>query len=264
MTAAGRPKIADPGALYALAHRFYWDFRGIAEGTPRWRVNKTKQEQLEAELDNKTDAQLQAEMRQKRERDVQYEIREGLLKEEQREDRLRELENAYIPVVRDWLRRCIADDAREEFRFPGEPEVIDTLLDPNVSPEGIRAVCTESVMNRRMEIEPGVMKEIQVSAWPIATGSMLPLYLSQYADQYVEAIRDPRFPRCDVAARPSTRLKQFWFLSRALAGALLGVKTRTAINLVGSLRPEEIFAESRDGKPIRKRTREKFKPRRAR
>src|SRR5437867_10315248 len=115
MTTAGRPKIADPGALYGFAHQFYWDFRRIAEGTPRWRVNRAKQEQLEAELDRKTDAELQAEMRQQREREVQYEIRQGVLKEDKREDRLRELENANIPVVRDWLRRCIADDTREEF-----------------------------------------------------------------------------------------------------------------------------------------------------
>ncbi len=263
MTTAGRPKIADPGALYALAHHFYWDFRRIAEGTPRWRVNKAKQELLEAELDRKTDAELQTEMRQKRERDVQYEIREGVLTEEQRVDRLRELENANIPVVRDWLRRCIADDAREEFRFRSEPEVIDALLDPNVTPERVREICKESVMTRSFEIQPGVMKDVHVSAWPISTDSMLPAYLSQYADQHVEAIQDPRFPRCDVSARPSTRLKQFWFVSRALAGALLGVKTRTAVNLVGSLRPEEIFAESRDGKPIRKRTRGKYKSRRA-
>src|SRR5205823_14793652 len=90
-------------------------------------------------------------------------------------------------------------------------------------------------------------------AWPIAVGSTFPGYLSQHAEQYVAALRDARFPRCDVSSRPSTRLKQFWFLSRALAGALFEVRTRTAINLVGSLRPEQIFRQSREAKPSRKR-----------
>jgi hypothetical protein len=46
-----------------------------------------------------------------------------------------------------------------------------------------------------------------------------------------------------------------------LAGALYGVSTRTAINLVGSLRPEETAERSRFGKPERKRMRRKYKAR---
>jgi len=104
-------------------------------------------------------------------------------------------------------------------------------------------------------------REIEVPAWPIAVGSSLPTYMAQYAEQYVAALSDPRFPRASTFQRPSTRLKQFWFLSRALAGALYGVSTRTAINLVGSLRPEETAERSRFGKPERKRMRRKYKAR---
>jgi hypothetical protein len=259
---AGRPTKVDSGTLYTFAHQFYWDFRRIAEGMARWRINTQKQKQLEAELDQKSDAQLREEGRRDRERMVEDEICAGVLKEDQSESRLREIEEAEIPVTREWLRRGIADEAREEHRFRGEPDVINALLDPRTTPERVRDICKEAFMSRSFEVEPGVMKEVEVPAWPIPPGSPFPGYLSQYAEQYVEALRDRRFPRCDVSARPSTRLKQFWFLSRALAGALFGVSTRTAINLVGSLRPEEIYEKSRDAKPERKRTRRKYKLRR--
>ena len=100
---AGRPTKVDSGTLYAFAHQFYWDFRRIAEGMPRWRINKLKQKQLEAEFDLKTDAQLRNELRQIHERMVSDEIRAGVLKEDQRESRLREIAEAEIPVTRDWL-----------------------------------------------------------------------------------------------------------------------------------------------------------------
>lgn len=251
--------MADPGALYAVAHMFYWDFRRLSEGGPRWRLNREKQKRLEAELDLKTDDQLREERRRKYQQTIQDEIALGLLQVEQREDRLSELEQASVPVHRDWIRRRIAEEAREEHRFPAESEVIAVLLDPTVTPVRVREICRESTMNWRHEIEPGVFKDVQVSAWPIPTGSTLPDYLSQYAEEYVEALRDSRFPRCDISVRPSTRLKQFWFLARALAGAMYGVKTRTAINLVGSLRPEEMFSESRSAKPARQGIRKRNK-----
>ncbi|MHB8218644.1 MAG: hypothetical protein ACYDDS_21435 [Candidatus Sulfotelmatobacter sp.] len=227
----------------------------MAEGMPRWRINKQKQRELEAELNQKSVAQLRQDGRRDRERMVENEIGAGVLKEDQRESRLREIEEAEIPVTREWLRRCIADEAREEHRFRGEVEVINALLDPKTTPERVRNICKEAFMIRSFEVEPGVMKEVEVPAWPIPPGSPFPGYLSQYAEQYVEALRDPRFPRCDVSTRPSSQLKQFWFLSRALAGALFGVTTRTAINLVGSLRPEQAFEESRRAKPARKQRR---------
>lgn len=191
---------------------------------------------------------------------VSDEIRAGVLKEDQRESRLREIEEANIPVTRDWLRRCIADEAREEIRFPGEPEVINALLDPHTTPGRVCDICKEAFMSRRIEIRPGVFKDVEgFPAWPLPPGSTLPGYLSEFAEQYVDALHDKRFPRCDVSVRPMTRYKQFWFLSRALAGALFGVKARTAINLVGSLRPEEVFEQSRRATPSRQRTRRRYK-----
>lgn len=257
---AGRPQKADPGSLYTFAHQFYWDFRRLSEGRRRWIVNKRKLKQLEHEAET-TPVELIPEERERHERLIDEEIQKGILTEDRRDTRLQEMNESQIRANRDFFRRLVADDAREEVRIPGEPELIAILLDCNTTAEQLREICKEAVMTRTVEVEPGVTREIEVPAWPLLPGSPFPTYLAQYADQYVEALRDPRFPTCDVSTRPSTRLKQFWFLSRALAGALFGVSTRTAINLVGSLRPEETFKASRDAKPERKRVRRKYEAR---
>jgi len=250
---AGRPQKADPGSVYAFAHQFYWDFRRIAEGNLRWTLDRVKLRQSTIELEN---LNIPAEAAKKAEEEIQA----GLLEASKKQERCRELEDQ-LSSTRPLWSRIVREDAMKEVRIPGEPGVLKELLDPATTPERIREVCREAVMTRKVEVEPGVQKEIEVEAWPIPPGSPFPTYLSQYAEQYVAALHDPRFPRCNVSIRPSTRLKQFWFLSRALAGALFGVTTRTAINLVGSLRPEEIFEESRDAKPARKRVRRKYKSR---
>src|SRR5579872_3091782 len=134
-------------------------------------------------------------------------------------------------VQRDWYLRQAAIEAQKEIKLPGEPDVIKVLLDPNTTPEQIREVCKDAVMPRTVTIGSET-RIVEVSAWPIPSGDPFPTYLAQFAEQYVDALSDPRFPRSD---RPSSRLKQFWFLSRALAGALYGISPRTAINLVGSM-----------------------------
>lgn len=179
-----------------------------------------------------------------------------------RDERLRDIEEAELSAGREFYAQQANLEAREEIKIPEEREVVDGLLNPNTTAAEIRGeLCKDATMTRSAQIQPGISKDIEVPTWPIPLGSTLPTYLSEYAEQYISALNDPRFPSCDVKARPSTRLKQFWFLSRALAGALYGVTTRTAINLVGSLRPEEVFNESRGAKPTRKRLRRKHKPR---
>lgn len=255
---AGRPQKADPGALYAIAHQFYWDFRRIAEGYRRRRFSREKYQQLTKGLD---DVQLvDDEDRARHQQIVDEEIRTGRLESSRREWRLRDIEDAEVSVRREFRRQEAAAEAQMEIKVPGESDVIAVLLDPDTTPEQVRELCKDAFMSRTVEVTPGVSKELeQFPAWPVLPGSTFPGYLSEYAEQYVAALRDRRFPRCDVSARPSTRLKQFWFLSRALAGALYGIKTRTAINLVGSLRPDEIFEGLRDAKPKRDRIKQKYK-----
>jgi hypothetical protein len=236
-----------------FAHQFYWDFRRIAEGKHRWTLDKVKLQQSLTELEN---INISAEAAKKADEEIQA----GQLEASKKQERCRELEDQLSSTR--WLWPIEArEDAMKQVRIPRPPGVLEELLDPATTPERIREVCKDAVMTRTVQVEPGVQKEIEVPAWPIPVGSPFPTYLSQYAEQYTAALHDPRFPRCDVSIRPSNRLKQFWFLSRALAGALFGVTTRTAINLVGSLRPEEIFEDSRDGKPARKRVRRKYKSR---
>lgn len=250
--AAGRPQKADPGSLYAFAHQFYWDFRRLSEGRYRWIVNKKKLEQLQREAET-TPVDLIPEEIERHERLVDEEIQKGILNPDIRDARLLDMKEAQIRATRDFFQRLVVEDAREEVRTPGEPEVIAALLDRQITPDRLRELCKDSVMTRNIEVAPGVTEEVEVPAWPLPPGSVFPTYLAQYAEQYAEALRDPRFPSCDVSVRPSNRLKQFWFLSRALAGAVFGVSTRTAINLVGSLRPEETFERSRFAKPARLR-----------
>ena len=253
---AGRPGLADAGALYAFAHQFYWDFRRLAEGGSRWRFDKRKYEQLAGEPDKAT-LQLSEEQKARAEEIVEEEIQSGRLTEAERKNRLRDIEEGQLYATRVGLRFEAAEEARKQLRIPGEMDVLEALLDPKNTPERIREICKDAFVLRTVEIETGVFREVEVRNWPIATGSVLPSYLSQYAQEFVAALKDRRFPRCDVSRRPTNRLKQLWFLSRALAGALFGMKTRTAINLVGSKRPEQVFQESRGARPVRKPTTQK-------
>jgi hypothetical protein len=255
----GRPQKVAPGTLYAMAHMFYWEFRRLVEGSFRWKFDEKKFQELTEGLE---DLQLvEDDDRARHQQIVDEEIRTGRLEASQREAKTRDIEESELLVRREHLRMAAAEQARIQIKIPGEKEVAKVLLNPETTAEQIRELCKEAFMTvtRRVGSET---REIEgYPAWPIPVGSTLPGYLSDHAEQYVAALRHPRFPRCDVSIRPSSRLKQLWFVSRALAGALYGVKTRTAINLVGSLRPEEVFEESRSAKPERKRR--KYKSRHA-
>ena len=250
--------MVDPGTMYTFAHQFYWDFRKIAEGRQRLKFDQNEYERLIAEPNGILDysPRERLKLRARIQSQVEREIRAGQLRPVQRQKRIRELEWEDSRGIREFMAR---EGAAKQIKVPGEPDVIAALVSPDTTPERLRELCKEAVMSRTVEVEPGVFREIEVPAWPIPPGSTFPTYLSEYAERYVAALKDPRFPKCDVSKRPSNRLKQFWFLSRALAGALYGVSTRTAINLVGSLRPEEMFQEFRDAKQRRKRRRRKYR-----
>lgn len=131
---------------------------------------------------------------------------------------------------------------------PGEPEIIDKLLSTD-SPDRIRRMCARAFLPpQRLKGEDGQVYEIPRPAWPISGQSLLPTCLSKYAEQFIEARKDPRFPK---SGRPTSRLKQLWFLSRALAGAVHGMATRTAINQIGSVRPDEPAKLSRNTRQTR-------------
>jgi hypothetical protein len=245
---AGRPSKAEAGTLYSFAHQFYWDFRRIAEGRLGSELDKELYAQLLDEADKVNgldDGQIRALVRA-----VRVEIAQGRLAPENKAARLQELGRENLRVTREYFRGVASEMAQKEVKVvPGKPEVIRSLLEATTTEE-VRRICGGAFGTKTLEVHPGVTKEIRTPNWPISVASVLPMYLSQYAAQFIGAKNDKRFP---VSNRPTSHLKQFWFLSRALAGALFGESVRTAINLVGSIRPEEAFEKSRNARASRKR-----------
>jgi hypothetical protein len=247
---AGRPQKAHPGELWVFAEQFYWDFRKLVEGRLVPRLDEGEYERLIEEIDKAdiklTDDQLKALAVSC----TDYAKREGI-KPEDFPGRLTAARKDNIEATRHFLRYRATDEATRQVRIPGKPEVVRSLLKAKTA-EQVKSICEDAFIPRTFERPDGTKREILWPNWPISVGSLLPMYLSQYATQFVAAKKDERYPHSD---RPSTLLKQLWFLCRALSGALHGVEVRTAINLVGSKRPEQMFEESRAAKPSRKRAR---------
>lgn len=243
---AGRPRKVEPGTLYTFAHQFYWDFRRIAEG----RFGSELDQEMYAQLLNEADSVGELDDGQKRAlvRIVRKEVEDGRLSPENKIARLQELGRENLRVTREYFRDIAAERAQKEVvRMPGRPDVIKGLLEASTTEE-VRRICDGAFGRKPYEVQPGVIKEVTIRNWPISVGSVLPMYLSQYAAEFIEAKNNKRFP---VSGRPTSQLKQFWFLSRALAGALFGERVRTSINLVGSIRPEEAFHNSRNARQSR-------------
>jgi hypothetical protein len=233
---AGRPKQSDPGTLYAFAHQFYWDFRRLDEGYKRSQVGKKKHNEL-VEKAREEKIELTADQRSNLARVLNEEIEDGRLKRSARKRRMVELEELQLSATRNWTMSEAEHRAVMQLRVPGEPAMVDKLLRAKTA-KRIRQICKDWWN------------------WPISLQSVLPHYLAQYASEFVIAKRDSRFPQSN---RPSSRLKQLWFLSRALAGAIHGYEPRSAINLVGSLRPEQSFEVLRSARPKRNRTKSRNK-----
>jgi hypothetical protein len=244
---AGRPKQVDPSVLYSFAHVFYWEWKTLAEGAYRWYVDRPQFEKLKSEAEA---TRLTAEQRSALSQGLSEEIRKGWLSSDDRDKRLHELKEGLLFDIKFAKHSTAADLSRKPVRVPGEPDIIARLLSAT-RPEQVVEICGDAFTTFSIKSEAGEEIEGRAQNWPVAR---LPMYLSEHAVEFIEAKNDPRFPK---STRPSTQLKQFWFLSRALAGAEYGVTTRTAINLVGSMHPDMMFHQSRDGKPARKQRKAK-------
>ncbi len=232
-----------------FAEQFYWELRHIAEGTTRlWFDRKTFAKSI-AELEKK---QLSGNDRARLRSEADQKVREGHLESSQIHEWLKRREADELVMMHESERCIVAEKADKQLGVPGEPGIFEELLKAK-TPDQVRELCKDAFVMQSFEIAPEVIKEVQVPNWPISFGSLLPSYLTEYASEIITARTHPKYPR---SKRPSTRLKQIWFLSRALAGAVLGVETRTAVNLVGSIRPEEIFEASRAAKVKRRRRRQ--------
>ena len=248
---AGRPRKFRREELKLFADTFYSEFRSIAEGYERQHFNRKRFDEMVRDINN-TEVQLSSDELLHIERTIDEDIRAGRMPLADKESRRQSLGEGLQWIKRQYMYNDAGEVSTQKLNVPGEPEVIDALLDAR-TPEDVREICKDAFTVIRAEVRSGDFQDVRVPNWPISGGSMLPEYLSQHADQFIQAKNDPRFPRS--TDRPTTKLKQLWFLSRALAGALFGITTRTAINLLGSLRPEQVLEELNSGKPARKRRR---------
>jgi hypothetical protein len=240
----------DPAALYGLAHHLYWEMKSVDEGLFRSRVDEMKYQQLVLEVEKS--ARVSAEELIEIEADIDRQIRRGFLPEAMRDESIRrqvaELEHHRSFSGKNWART----QCETWVRVPPDHELIDELLNAR-HPEKIKELCKDVFTIEKHKFETGEEFEIIRPNWTISDTSRLPGCLTQFASEFIEALKDDRFPK---SGRPSSRKKQLWFLSRTLAGAVYGIATRTAINLLGSVRPDE----NNDVAKLSKRPRRPSKP----
>lgn len=251
---AGRPRQADPGELYGLATHFYWELRNIdqrkrktaLEGLSRAWVDRKNRARLlwEARKAAKLSAEAEAELRN----GVERQIHKGFLAEEQRETFIRGLIKDIESQRRFGLVNAAKEQSQKRIPISGEPEIIDDLLSAT-TPYRIREICADAFQKPEAIQSPIGPLFVTRPNWPISSASKLPGSLAQYASQFIAARKHPRFPKSD---RPTSRKRKLWFLSRALAGAVCGIQTRTAMNLISSVRPDEAGTLSK----VSKRTRQ--------
>jgi hypothetical protein len=237
---AGRPTNVDDGTLYAFAHHFYWELKTTQEGFWKIIVDRERQALLMQEVD--IASQVSPETMAKLEKGVDRNIQLGYIPASERQNRLREMKEEIEFSRRFAGSNSALEDSKKRIRVRGDVDVIDDLLNAK-TPDRIREICRDAFVTRRIEGE-----DVQVPNWSISSLSRLPNSISQYASEFIEAKNDPRFPK---SGRPTSRLKQLWFIARALAGIVHGLSIRTAINRLGSVRPDE----GRDPAKLSKRTR---------
>jgi hypothetical protein len=138
---------------------------------------------------------------------------------------------------------------------PGKPKVLQALLTSGSAAE-VRHICKGAFRIEMIDIYQPMSSadgpcfvlagqhRTKVLNWPIIDGGTLPNLLSRHAEQFVVAKTDARYP---ASTRRTSEFKRLWYLSRALAGASLGITTRSAINVLGSLKPKESFEQSDAG-----------------
>ena len=124
---AGRPQKAEPGALYAFAHQFYWDFRSIVEGGTRKLWDKDLYEKLAERIDRK-ELRPTSEQKANIAEVAKREILSGRLKRANKSSFIRSADHSQVMASRAWLNRLAAEKATKELRIPGEPEAITELL----------------------------------------------------------------------------------------------------------------------------------------
>jgi hypothetical protein len=224
------PKPASREALKLFAHLYYRDLTALAEGRPEssWDWDCFSRETREL-----SKAKLTYGERVKIQEQVEREIRAQLLKEDARENTLHDLQTIGLVEKQERRREAAATKAASTKLQRGRPKTVQALLEAT-SVEQVRQICRSAFKIVCAEIGVGSCTRVRVENWPIDSGSMFPECLAQHAEQFIHAKNEPRFPRSE---RASSKKKKLWFYACSLAAAVLGIKTRTAINLLGSKVP---------------------------
>ena len=242
------PKPISRKALHDLANELYWAFRQLGEGYSKDFFDRHRYEQIKRDprsrnfLNDEEAAEFERRDSGIRAARLSYREKESRFRQLQAKTNLRQLGIVYEKAY-----RCS--------RMPGKPEVVRALLTSHSAAE-VRQICKGAFRLRVVDVYQPMSSEggprcvlagqhrTKVLNWPIINGDRLPNFLLRYAEQFVVAKTDARYP---ASTRMTSELKRLWYLSRTLAGASLGITTRSAINVLGSLKPKESFEPSDAG-----------------
>ena len=84
---------------------------------------------------------------------------------------------------------------------------------------------------------PAVCAESEFWLNPKRGATLFHDVLSQYADRFLAAKQDRRFPKSD---RPTNKGRQIRFLARSMAGITVGISIRTAQDLLAKTEKEKV------------------------
>lgn len=239
--------------LFAVAQTLYRDFRRLVYGWPHSPHGKTTGSA--GELDDSALAVLSDKDKAEIEAQVDKEIVRGYYRPSDRQQRLRAIEQEFLDSFKETEASEWMWNWQKKRVWDGQPDMFYSLVH-YTSRDVLYSLCQGAFRYHPVKNKAGVTRTAVVRHWPIPRASLLPRYITQYWKEFAAAKKDSRFPR---SKRPTTQEKQMWFLARALAGAAFGLQPRTAINLIGSTRPEQLLEKARDAKPSRKRANKRTK-----
>lgn len=221
--------------LKLFAHLYFHDFCALAKGRPRKSIVLKKYQQAIQGLEK---LKLSFGKRLEICADVKRQLRETHFP----------IAESEAIIVRDLemieryetVQRRLAN--AEEIALPirrgpdAAPDLVALLNAANGNE--VRLICRGAFRTVSAEVREGQWQDVEVPRWPIDQGSMFPYYLSEYAEQFVAARNEPRYPR---STRPSSEAKRLWFSACAVAAGVTKIEIRTAINKLGSMPPSDIL-----------------------
>jgi len=221
-------------ALYEAASELYFNFQRLAGYTEEWSFDGTSYERLKKKKFELSDAE-----KTKFERREEM-IRAARLTPAERHERLLKLERDMEWSKFDKTLNFAYERSRKKSPRFAKPHFIRDLF-VATTPERVREIVEATLPSTFHVLKPTV-DGFNKGRWMVLRSDFSQT-LHYFAETFIAAKNHPRFPRGRV--RRSTMQEQFWFISRAIAGAVHGIGIRSAIELVGAGRPEEVQVPTR-------------------